>query len=154
MNNDTDSDSLSATNRRRETDPTFRTFATDELCILALTPHPIPRPGGRRIKIMRVWVSKIMVHRDPSSGMTTMILLVGSRNTTANRNQLSIGQAAKHRAGRVRSGRDCVRKRLQDESVFVQLNIWVSASRNYAETKTRVTAVTETRPKPICELRP
>ena len=35
---------------------------------------------------------------------------------------------------------------------FAKLNTWVSASRNYAETKTLITAVTKTKPKPKCEL--
>src|SRR6218665_1941866 len=38
--------------------------------------------------------------------------------------------------------------------MFAELNISISAGRNYAETKFRVTAVTETRPKPKFELRP
>ena len=36
-------------------------------------------------------MSKMMVQRDPSSGVTTMTLLVGSRNTTGAISQLSIG---------------------------------------------------------------
>src|SRR6218665_1494057 len=76
-------------------------------------------------------------HCDPASGVTTLALLAGSRNTTATRSQLSI-----------RAGRDCVGERLLYDSVFAELNILVSAGRNYAETKFRVTAVTETRPKP------
>src|SRR6218665_541035 len=44
-------------------------------------------------------MSNINSHCDPASGITTLALLAGSRNTTATRSQLSL-----------RAGRDCVRE--------------------------------------------
>src|SRR6218665_2625897 len=71
MNSDTDrlSESLSATHCRRATSP-----------MLSPTPHPIPRPNGRRIKQdNKCLLSNIISHPDPASGVTTLALLVGYR---------------------------------------------------------------------------
>src|SRR6218665_1796563 len=56
---------------------------------------------------IRKRVSNIIFQCDPASGVTSLALLAGSSNTTGARSQLSI-----------RSGRDCIRERMQYDSVF------------------------------------
>src|SRR6218665_1177104 len=57
-------------------------------------------------------LSNINSRCDHASGVPSLALLAGSRNTTATRSKLSI-----------RLGRDCVRERLYYDSVFAELNI-------------------------------
>src|SRR6218665_1590655 len=145
MNNDTDrlSDNLSATHRWRATSPMW-----------SPTPNPMSRPEGRKIKSdNECLLSNINSHCDPASRVTTLALLVGSRNTTG---PLPLEASLAYGEAETAIGKGCKMIPCLSNSIsefrlavtMPKLNFELRRNRNQAETKMRVTAVTETRPKP------